>query len=316
MRLIESRRYQPIVSHINTDLTLSQYLSTLFIMKINRISPENSPYLQILSSLAKCPKKLYFIGSLPPTRIPSVAMVGTRKPTSYGKEVTRTLAFDLAKRGVVIVSGLALGVDGLAHRAALEANGTTLAVLGSGLAEIYPATHQSLADDIIKTGGAILSEYEPSASARPYTFLERNRIVSGLSDALIITEAAARSGTLNTAMHALEQGKEVFVVPGNITSPMSAGCNTLIKQGATPISSAEEVLEIIAPDLITSQGRLPLGNTELETAVIQLIASGVRDGDEIQQQSGASATDLSMTLTMLEIAGSVRNLGANQWTIR
>ena len=316
MRLIESRRYQPIVSHINTDLTLSQYLSTLFIMKINRISPENSPYLQILSSLAKCPKKLYFIGSLPHTRIPSVAIVGTRKPTGYGKEVTRTLAFDLAKRGVVIVSGLALGVDGLAHRAALEANGTTLAVLGSGLAEIYPATHQSLADDIVKTGGAILSEYEPSASARPYTFLERNRIVSGLSDALIITEAAARSGTLNTAMHALEQGKEVFVVPGNITSPMSAGCNTLIKQGATPISSAEEVLEIIAPDLITSQGILPLGNTELETAVIQLIASGVRDGDEIQQQSGASATDLSMTLTMLEIAGSIRNLGANQWTLR
>jgi DNA processing protein len=316
VRLIESRRYQPIVTHINTDLTLSQYLSTLFYMKINRISPENNEYLQILTSIAKVPKKLYFIGSIPQVRIPSVAIVGTRKPTAYGREVTYTLANDLAKRGVIIVSGLALGVDAIAHRATLEANGTTLAVLGNGLPDIYPATHTSLADEIIKNNGAILTEYEPHASAKPYTFLERNRIVSGLADALIITEAASRSGTLNTAMHALEQGKEVFVVPGNITSPMSVGCNTLIKQGATPISSADEVLEIIAPDLLQGQASLPLGNTPLETKIIELIASGVRDGDELQQQAKSSATDLSMALTMLEVAGSIRNLGANQWTIR
>ena len=316
MRLIESRRYQPIVTHINTDLTVRQYLSTLITMKINRISPGNDPYLQILTSLAKCPKKLYFIGKLPETRQPSVAIVGTRKPTSYGKEVTHTLAFDLAKRGIVIVSGLALGVDALAHRAAIEAGGTTLAVLGNGLPDISPSTNQSLADSIVANNGAIITEYEPYASAMPWTFLERNRIVSGLADAIVITEAAARSGTLNTAMHALEQGKEVFVVPGNITSAMSVGCNTLIKQGATPISSADEILEIIAPDLLTSQGILPLGSNALETKIIELIAAGVRDGDELQQKAESTATDLSMALTMLEVAGSIRNLGANQWTLR
>ncbi len=285
-------------------------------MKINRISTGNNNYLQILTSLAKSPEKLYFIGNLPEKRVPSVAIVGTRKPTSYGKEVTHTLAYELAKRGVVVVSGLALGVDGLAHRAALEAGGTTLAVLGNGLGTIYPATHKSLADDIVRSGGAILSEYEPHESAKSWTFLARNRIVSGLADAIIITEAAARSGTLNTAMHALEQGKEVFVVPGNITSPMSVGCNTLIKQGATPISSVDEILEIIAPNLITTQGLLPLGSNALETKIIELIASGVRDGDELQNQAGSTATDLSMALTMLEVAGSIRNLGANQWTLR
>lgn len=317
MRLIEPRkRFQPIVSDINTDLTDGQYLSTLFCMKINRITPENNNFLKVLENIAKVPEKLYFIGALPESRIPTVAIVGTRKPTAYGKEVTRTITYDLAERGVIIVSGLALGVDALAHRAALEAGGLTMAVLGNGLPEIYPAVHKSLAEEIIKKGGAIISEYEPHVSARPYSFLERNRLVSGLADALIITEAASRSGTLNTALHAVEQGKEVFVVPGNITSPMSVGCNQLIKQGATPISSADEVLEIIAPQLLRTESQLPLGSTTLETLVIQLIAGGARDGDDLQKQAGCSATDLSMALTMLELSGAIRNLGANQWVLR
>ena len=285
-------------------------------MKINTISPEKNEYLQILTSLAKTPKTLDYLGELPTKRRASVAIVGTRKPTSYGKEVTHTLAFELARKGIVIVSGLALGVDGIAHRAALEAGGTTIAVLGCGLPRIYPSTHQDLAKQIIENGGAILSEYQRDEVARPHYFLERNRIVSGLSDAVIITEAASHSGTLNTAMHALEQGKEVFVVPGNITSPMSVGCNQLIRQGATPISSADDVIEIIAPDLLNPQTILPLGNTPLESKVIELIASGIRDGDELQQKAGSSATELSTTLTMLELGGVIRNLGANQWTLR
>ncbi|HEY1085250.1 MAG TPA: DNA-processing protein DprA [Candidatus Saccharimonadales bacterium] len=285
-------------------------------MKINRISPQDSPYLQILHSIAKPPQSLSYIGSLPEQRQPSVAIVGTRKPTTYGKEVTHMLAYELAKRGVIIVSGLALGVDSIAHRAALEAGGTTLAVLGCGLPRIYPSSHKALAEQIVKEGGAVLSEYQENEQARPHYFLERNRLVSGLSDAVIITEAASRSGTLNTAMHALEQGKEVFVVPGNITSPMSIGCNQLIKQGATPISSSSEVLEVIAPTLAETQTTLPLGNSPLESNVIALIAEGTRDGDDLQQKLNISATALSTTLTMLELAGTIRSLGANQWTIR
>lgn len=285
-------------------------------MKINRATPDKHNYLQLLAHIPAAPKQLFIMGKLPSQRLPSVAIVGTRKPSSYGKEVTQRLAYDLAKKGVVIISGLALGVDGIAHRAALEANGTTIAVLANGLPQIYPATHKDLADQIIQQGGAILSEYKPETSARTYQFLQRNRIVSGLSDAIIITEAAARSGTLNTAMHALEQGKEVFVVPGNITSPLSSGCNTLLKQGARPATCADDILEVIAPDLLQSQATLALGNSPLETTIIQLLTGGVRDGEELQQRSGSSIGEFNTALTMMEITGTIRSLGGNQWTIR
>lgn len=285
-------------------------------MKINRATPDKHNYLRLLSEIPSPPKQLYVMGTLPAERLPSVAIVGTRKPSSYGKEVTQRLAYDLAKKGLVIISGLALGVDGIAHRAALEAGGITIAVLANGLPQIYPATHKDLADQITKQGGAVLSEYEPETSARTYQFLQRNRIVSGLSDAIIITEAAARSGTLNTAMHALEQGKEVFVVPGNITSPLSIGCNTLLKQGARPATCADDILEVIAPDLLQSQATLALGNSPLETTIIQLLTSGVRDGEELQRRSGSTISEFNTALTMMEITGSIRALGANQWTLR
>lgn len=285
-------------------------------MKINKVSPHISSYLQIITTIANPPKKLYFIGHLPSTRVPTVAIVGSRKPTSYGKEVTYQIAYDLAKKGVVIVSGLALGVDGIAHRAALDAGGKTIAVLANSVDTIYPATHRNLGNDIVDKGGAIISEYEPPTAARDFQFLERNRIVSGLSDAIIITEATARSGTLSTAAHALEQGREVFVVPGNITSPLSVGCNKLLKQGATPITCAEDVLEVIAPDLLKQQTTLALGSTPEQTTIINLLKSGVRDGEELQTKSGLSVMEFSENLTMMEIDGVIRALGGNQWTLR
>lgn len=285
-------------------------------MKINTISPQDNKFTQIIDTIASCPKRLYFMGKLPEKRCPAVAIVGTRKPTAYGREVTYQIAYDLAKRGIVIISGMALGVDGIAHKATLEAGGTTIAVLANGVDIVYPAAHNGLARDIVAKGGAILSEYEPGTAARDFQFLERNRIVSGLSDAIIITEAAIRSGTLSTAAHALEQGREVFVVPGNITSPLSAGCNNLIKQGAHPITCADDVLEVIAPDLLRAQTLLPLGNTPLESKIIGLLQSGIRDGDELQTLSEVSVSEFSTTLTMMEISGTIRALGGNQWTLR
>jgi DNA processing protein len=285
-------------------------------MKINKLSPDTHDFLQITSGIAKPPKSLYVIGNLPETRRPAIAIVGSRKPTTYGKEVTHHLAYDLAAKGVVVISGLAIGVVSIAHKATLEANGTTLAILGNGLASIYPATNKQLAHDILAAGGAILSEYEPSVAARGFQFLERNRIVSGLSDAVLITEAASRSGTLNTAAHALEQGRDVFVVPGNITSPMSAGCNQLLKQGATPVTCVEDILEVLAPQLLTEQTQLTLGSTPEEVLIITLLQNGVRDGDELQRKSEVEPSALSMTLTMLELNGTIRALGANQWTLR
>lgn len=285
-------------------------------MKINQLSPGSHNFLQIIDTIALKPKKLYYIGTLPARRMPTVAIVGTRKPTAYGKEVTNRIATDLARRGVIIVSGMALGVDAIAHRATIDAGGTTIAVQGNGLSQLYPSTNRQLGEDIVAHGGAIISEYEPNVPARDFQFLERNRIVSGLSDAVLITEAAARSGTLNTAKHALEQGKEVFVIPGNITSPLSAGCNSLLRQGATPVTCAEDILEVIAPDLLKPQTQLALGDNPLQTKIIQLLQSGVRDGDELQKQAECDAGEFATELTMMEINGTIRALGANQWTLR
>ena len=285
-------------------------------MKINKISPQDNVYTKVLTHIAKPPKSLYFIGKLPKTRRPSVAIVGSRKPTAYGSEVTHRFAYELAARDCIVISGLALGVDGIAHKAALEAGGTTLAVLGNGLPDIYPVAHKQLAAQIIEQGGAILSEYEPGMPALGHQFLERNRIVSALSDAILITEAASRSGTLNTAAHALTQGKDVFVIPGNITSPMSAGCNALIKQGAHVATTPEDILEIIAPTHLPGQNILPLGNTPEETAIITLLQAGIRDGNELQRTANLDASVFATTLTMLELAGTIRALGSNQWTLR
>ncbi len=292
-------------------------------MKINKIPPSTSVFTERLSLIDDAPERLYYVGTLPETPVPVVAIVGTRKPTKYGTEVTQRIAYDLAKKGVVIVSGLALGVDALAHRAALEAGGVTVGVVINELPDISPRTNVPLAKQMIAQGGAVVSEWGVGDGAffTKASFLRRNRLVSGLSDAIIITEAAAQSGTLNTAAHALAQGREVFVVPGNITSPLSEGCNNLLKQGATPITEARDVLEVIAPHLLPShkngaQTNLLFGDTPAETTILQLIATGVRDGEQLQQQSQLSAADFSTALTMLEINGLVKALGANQWTIR
>ncbi len=285
-------------------------------MKINNILPDDNSYTQILSNIAQKPKRLYYRGDLPVERTPTIAIVGTRKPSRYGSEVTHSFAYELARRGILIVSGLALGVDGLAHRAALEAGGKTIAVLANGLATIYPRPHEQLAQSIIEKGGAIISEYEPNTPPMQFRFLERNRLVSGLADGILITEAAARSGTLSTATHALEQGREVFVIPGNITSPLSAGCNRLIRQGATPVLTPDDIIEIIAPKLEQSQIKLALGENPLQTLIIELLQQGLRDGDELQHLAKVSQGEFATELTLMEIAGTIRSLGGNQWTLR
>lgn len=287
-------------------------------MKINHISPEKNEYINILTSVDSAPKTLYYLGILPQKRQPSVAIVGTRKPTAYGKEVAATLAEQLARRGVVIVSGLALGIDAIAHKACLDAGGTTIAVLGNGLHKIYPHTNRALGERIIAEGGAIISEFEEGMEPLPYNFLKRNRIVSGLADAVVIVEAATRSGTLNTAMHALNQGRDVFAVPGNITSPLSAGCNALLTQGAMPATSADDILTAIMPHQSptdSAQAALPLGSTPLENDILQLLHSGIRDGDELQTRLQVPASELNSALTMLEINGTITALGNNKWRL-
>jgi DNA processing protein len=284
------------------------------ISKINRQGIASNSFLSPLLQLAKPPSELFIKGNVPISRPPVVAIVGTRRPSAYGREITHALATELARSGVVVVSGLATGIDTIAHTAALEADGVTIAVLAQGLHSIYPASNRGLAGRICERG-ALITEYDLGEEAMKFHFLARNRIVSGLADAVIVTEAANRSGTFSTVAHALEQNKEVFAVPGPITSLLSAGPNRLLQQGAHVVLSAKDVLEIIAPDLIAGQRKFVFGNTPLEAHIIELIQQGIRSGEELLTKSEATASDFLEALTMMELHGTVRALGGNQWTI-
>ncbi len=266
--------------------------------------------------LVQIPKQLRVAGTefLTLMQQPRIAVVGSRKVTPYGRGVTQALVSFLASRGVVIVSGLALGVDSIAHQACLDAGGKTIAALPAGLERIYPTTHTNLAHNILKSGGALVTEYDEDMEPYPGNFLQRNRIIAALSEAVVVTEAAARSGSLNTANHALELGKPVFAVPGNITSPLSAGCNNLIKAGAIPVTSPDDILSNLGWES-TEKKRAVIGDNEEERILIGLLLGGLNDGAELLQKSGLDPGLFNRTLTMLEITGKIRPIGANHWTV-
>jgi DNA processing protein len=276
----------------------------------------NSPlFPEQLKHIAEPPRQLYYLGDLENILTkPRLAIVGSRKVSAYGKSVTLKLAREAAEQGIAIVSGLALGIDGMAHQAALEAGGVTLAVLPAGLDKIYPATHRQLAEDILKQGGALITEFPFGSQPFKTNFLIRNRIISGISDAVLIPEAAIRSGSLNTARHALEQGRDVMAVPGNITSELSGGTNNLIKLGATPVT---EIRDILAAMGLKQAGKkaIPMGTTPEESIVIELLARGISDSSELLHRSELTPTIFNQTLTMLEITGKVRPLGAGHWAL-
>lgn len=297
-------------------------LFTHFFNKINTISPQEEEFTQGLTSIALMPKTLYFYGKMPQNmakKAPVVAIVGSRHNTRYGEEVAYKLAYELGKRGVIVVSGLAFGIDSIGHRGCLDAGGTTVAVLGTPIDEIYPREHKGLAEEILEKNGAIISEYAPGSKVYPkVSFLERNRIISGLSDIVVVVEAAERSGSLNTATHALEQGKEVFAVPGNITSPYSQGCNKLISQGATPYTEPDDILRILFPEEYIKRRKKAkkqglIGDNDVETAILSSLAEGLRSGDEIMRNSKLPPEVFNQSITILEIKGKIRALGMNNW---
>ena len=218
---------------------------------INIINKEDLRYPALLKEIPDAPEKIYVLGELPldppPTSLrignPKIAIVGTRKATDQGKIIAKKIAERLTNLGVIIVSGLAMGIDTAAHEGAIAANGKTIAVLANGLDKIYPAQNENLAKKILELNGAIISEYEPGKPALEHQFLERNRIVSGLSVATIVIEAPERSGSIVTARLAAEQGREVFVFPGPVNHPNYAGSHKLIRDGARLVSSIEDILE-------------------------------------------------------------------------
>lgn len=286
-------------------------------MKVKKLTLKNGGIPSILAAIPAPPEELYALGELMPLlQMPRVAIVGSRKVSPYGRHVTQQLAESLARAGVVIVSGLALGVDAIAHKACLEAGGKTIAILPTSLDVIYPSSHRHLAGAIIKQGGALISEYAPGMPGLKKNFIERNRLVSGISDAVLITEAAIKSGTLHTANFALDQGKTVMAVPGNITSSTSEGTNNLLKSGAIMVTEAADVLAALNLELIGRQKQLPLGSTREEQILLDLLADGISDGSELLQMSKLDTSTFNQTLTMLEITGKIRALGGGQWHIQ
>lgn len=297
-------------------------------MKINEVRPLEHDFTKVLETIALMPKLLYYVGKLPEnvdylnntlkSRPKCVAIVGARKNTPYGKEIAYKAAYELAKEGIIIISGLAYGIDSIAHRGALDAGGKTIAVLGTPIDEIYPREHTGLAKEIIEKGGAIISEYAPGSKlVRKYTFLERNRLISGLSDAVLIAEAADRSGSLNTASHALTEGKDLYAVPGDITRITSIGCNRLIAQGAYPYIEPEDILNRLFPSRLAKKRKKSVfSSSPLEKSILTEIDSGNQDGEKIIENLKISPAEFSQAITMLEIRDKVIALGMNQWSIK
>lgn len=268
-----------------------------------------------LDQLHKPPKHLYHQGIALDQLLqkPVVGIVGSRKVSAYGRAVTEQFSSELAKRGVVIVSGLALGVDSIAHRACLDSGGQTIAVLPSGTNSIYPSSHVGLSQQIADDGGCLISEYEPSEKPTKYSFIARNRIIASLSDVLLVTEAAERSGSLHTANFALELGRPVFAIPGNITNTNSAGTNQLLQAGASLALSPQDILDELGLEATSKVAYIP--ENEVEEIILRLLSQGISHGEDLHHQSGLDTHIYQQHLTMLEIKGVIRPLASNHWQI-
>lgn len=286
-------------------------------MNVKKLVLGDTDFPRCLNQISDPPRQLYVLGNNFEAllKLPCLAVVGSRKVSSYGRSVTTNSTEAISRQGIVVVSGLALGVDGIAHEAALRGGTPTIAVLPCGLDRICPATHRGLAIRILEAGGALVTEYPEASAPKRYNFIARNRIVAALSDAVLITEAAEKSGSLHTAKFALEQGREVLAIPGNITNPLSAGTNNLIKVGATPVTNISDVLTVLGIHEHQSQDAAVVAATPEEHQLLLLLKEGISDGDELLFKSKLSAASFNQTLTMLEINGRIKSLGAGHWTL-
>lgn len=282
---------------------------------IRVVTRQDAGYPRLLAEILSPPPVLYVRGSLLPEDDRAVGIVGTRRSTAVGREVAGRMAEGLAAARVTVVSGLARGIDAVAHEGALRAGGRTIAVLGSGPDVVYPPEHRGLAERIAASG-AVISDYPPGRGPEAQHFPARNRIISGLSLGVVLVEAPARSGALITADFAADQGREVFVVPGSVLAAANAGSNRLLRDGASPVCGAEDVLEDLRlgggrPPVATQQA-LPLG--EDERRLLRLLGADPVHIDELAAAAGLPIAEASVLLLQMELAGSVRNAGAQHYT--
>jgi DNA processing protein len=275
-------------------------------MTVRRLRRRDPGYPPLLAAIHDPPPRLWLRGDAPPDVLlrPAVAIVGARACSAYGRAVARSLGRALAGAGVTVISGLARGVDGEAHRGALEAGGPTVAVLGCGIDRDYPAAHAELARRIVDGGGLVVSEYEAGVEPAPWRFPARNRIIAGLSRATVVVEARERSGALITADFALEEGREVLAVPGEITSSLSAGTNALLRLGATPVTGAGDVLEALGVEPTADPAPAAAPDGQLGS-VLAALDSGRATADQLSRATGLDPGVVAAALVELELAGRV-----------
>lgn len=261
-------------------------------------------YPQLLKEIYNPPKTIYCQGNLLPQEKYPLAVVGTRKMSAYGRRVTEFLVKELVQQGITIISGLALGIDTVAHQTTLKEKGKTIAVCGNGLNNIYPFKNKGLAEKIIKSGGAVISEYSPETRPSKWTFPARNRIISGLSLGTLVIEAPEKSGALITARFALDQGREVFAVPGSIYQENSQGCHKLIKMGAKPVTCPEDILQSF--DFETRQQKQIFTDFKEEEIILEQIKTNPSSIETIIKKTKLEPLKVVSLLTMMEVNGKVK----------
>lgn len=306
---LDRRTLENLLS-LRRSLDLAAEWQRLEQLAITVLTWEDPEYPDNLREVPHPPPVLYVRGELIPQDRCAVAVVGTRQASVYGREVARRVATDLAKNGVTVVSGLALGVDAIAHTAALEAGGRTLAVLGSGVDQIYPAQNRKIASAMAQQG-AILSEYPLGTKPEASNFPPRNRVISGLSLCVVVVEAGERSGALITAKFAAEQGRDVFAVPGSILHPGSVGCNQLIQEGASPLLSVDDLLRQLDLQRVATQQetRQALPPDPSEAQLLAHLSAEPKHIDELVREVTLAAAQISSLLTIMELKGLVRQVG-------
>jgi DNA processing protein len=299
---------------MRNQIDLDRMMDSIMEKGVTVLTSTDDDYPRLLGEIDQSPPVIYVKGNLLPSDEFAVAIVGTRKVTPYGQQITRDTSIYLAGHGITVVSGLARGVDGLAHQHALEAGGRTIAVLGCGVDVIYPPEHRKLAEAIVENG-AIISDYPMGTKPEGINFPPRNRIISGLSLATIVIEAGQRSGALITADFAIEQGRDVFAVPGNVLSPASRGTNNLIQNGAYPMITPQDVLDVL--DLSTVEdvksARKILPSNSIEEQILQVVNFEPIHVDEICNKIALPVDQVSAALTMMELKGMLQHVGGMRY---
>jgi DNA processing protein len=306
-------------SDIRAHLYAYAYRSLYFIIYMSELkifASTSEYYPGLLKQIPDLPDILYVNGSLPEPAEKLFAVVGTRKPTAYGREAAMYLTRELARAGFSIVSGLALGIDAIAHETALKEGAKTYAVLGCGADVIYPQENKRLYAEIADSGGGIISEYEPGTPPMPFRFPERNRIIAGMSLGTLVVEAKEKSGAMITGRLALEYNREVFAVPGQIFSQYSKGPHALIKFGAKLTESIQDILDEFGMEAVGAKQIMLQNFSVLEKMILELLAEESMHVDAIMVRTGIRASEIHSALTMLEINEAVEHLGGNTYGLK